>query len=514
MNYKESSYHRFFKFSFVIIISLLIFIGVILITVSTRVYRTSELKQLESTGSLYIKMFEDEYKKTGNISSEELQKLHYSFSNEEKLQIFIYDKDGKCIFAEGDYDRNDVSANNRFPAIGKELVSSSNVKDLPSEIKSQINKGKKKKYLRLDSKNLAKSEPLLLYGTKVTLPSGNSDTREKMYILFCGRTDRIDSFTLKMILIYCIIAAITIYLSYVLLSRRTKKLTIYEHDFLKISEMYVKGDFSETLSTDIDGIPKEIVQCVNALAENVKNSDDASKTFIANVSHELRTPITTVGGFVSGILDGTIPKSRQNEYLVIVSKEIQRLKILISSMLNMTKFETGTMTPNFRETNLTDLVIQTVLMFEKRIDEKNLEILGLDSERLLAVADADLMQQVIYNLVENAVKFVNHGGTLTFGFEKTDGMNCISIKNTGEGLKDNEIQQVFDRFYKTDASRGKDATGLGLGLAISRKIVHLHKGHIVVKSVYGEYTKFIIQIPDLEVRRDSADERTDNGRKR
>ena len=183
-------------------------------------------------------------------------------------------------------------------------------------------------------------------------------------------------------------------------------------------------------------------------------------------------------------------------------------------MLNMTKFESGTMMPNFRETNLTDLVIQTVLMFEKKIDEKNIEILGLDSERLIAVADADLMQQVIYNLVENAVKFVNTGGTLTFEFEKVDGMNCFSIKNTGEGLRDNEIQQVFDRFYKTDESRGKDAAGLGLGLAISRKIVHLHKGHIIVKSVYGEYTKFIIQIPDLSIRQDSGDERTDYGRKR
>lgn len=514
MNYKESSYHRLFKFSFIMIISALIFIGVILITIISHIYRGYELKQLEKTGDLFLKMFEDEYKKSGNISGEVLQKLHYSFSTEEKLKIYIYDKNGVCIFSEGDYDKEMINANNRFPAASKETVSSSDVKDLASEIKKEINKSKKKKYLQLDSKSLSKSEPYLLYGTKKTLPVNYSKDREKMYFLFCGRTDSINSFTLKMIIIYCVISAIVVYLSYVLLSRRTKKLTAYEYDFLKVSEMYVKGDFSEKLSTDIDGIPKEIVQYVNALAENVKNSDDASKTFIANVSHELRTPITTVGGFVSGILDGTIPKSRQNEYLVIVSKEINRLKILISSMLNMTKFETGTMTPNFRETNLTDLVIQTVLMFEKRIEEKNLDVLGLDSGRLVAVADADLMQQVIYNLVENAVKFVNSGGTLTFGFEKVDGMNCVSIKNTGEGLRDNEIQQIFDRFYKTDASRGKDASGLGLGLAISRKIVHLHKGHIVVKSVYGEYTKFIIQIPDLEIRHEPGGERTDYGRKR
>ena len=167
-------------------------------------------------------------------------------------------------------------------------------------------------------------------------------------------------------------------------------------------------------------------------------------------------------------------------------------------MLNMSRFESGTMRPNFRDTNLTELVIKTVLMFEKRIEEKQLQVEELDSERIIAEVDADLIQQVIYNLVENAVKFVNTGGTLSFRFEKENGICTIGIKNTGEGLKDNEIQQVFDRFYKTDSSRGKDTTGLGLGLSISRKIVHLHNGHIVVKSVYGEYTEFLIQIPEKQ----------------
>ena len=164
-------------------------------------------------------------------------------------------------------------------------------------------------------------------------------------------------------------------------------------------------------------------------------------------------------------------------------------------MLNMSRFEAGTLRPNFQETNLTELVIKVVLMFEKRIEEKKLEIEELDSSRLFAVVDADLMQQVIYNLVENAVKFVNEGGTLSFTFEEKEDMCTVGIKNTGEGLKDSEIEQVFNRFYKTDSSRGKDKTGLGLGLSISRKIVHLHNGHIVVKSVYGEYTEFLVQIP-------------------
>ena len=264
---------------------------------------------------------------------------------------------------------------------------------------------------------------------------------------------------------------------------------------MRITEKYSKGDFSESIPTNMGGRLKELADRINSLASDIESSEDTSKTFIANVSHELRTPMTTIGGFVEAILDGTIKKSQQQEYLIIVSNEIKRLRIVISSMLNMTRFESGTLTPNFRETNVTDLVIQTVLMFEKRIEDKNLSVEDLDSGRLIAVVDADLMQQVIYNLVENAVKFVNQGGTLSFSFEEADGICMIGIRNTGEGLKNTEIQQVFDRFYKTDSSRGKDITGLGLGLSISRKIVHLHNGHIVVKSVYGEYTEFQIQIP-------------------
>ena len=243
------------------------------------------------------------------------------------------------------------------------------------------------------------------------------------------------------------------------------------------------------------GSLKDLADRVNSLASDVENSEDTSKTFIANVSHELRTPMQTIGGFVDAILDGTIKKSQQQEYLILVSNEVKRLRILISSMLNMTRYESGTLTPNFRETNITDLVIQTVLMFEKKIEDKELSVEELDSSRLIAVVDPDLMQQVIYNLVENAVKFVNKGGTLSFSFEDLGNECIIGIRNTGEGLKDSEIQQVFDRFYKTDSSRGKDTTGLGLGLSISRKIVHLHNGHIVVKSIYGEYTEFQIQIP-------------------
>jgi signal transduction histidine kinase len=141
------------------------------------------------------------------------------------------------------------------------------------------------------------------------------------------------------------------------------------------------------------------------------------------------------------------------------------------------------------------LLIKTVLMFEKRITDKNVEVEGLEDAALQLYADEDLLFQVLYNLIENAVKFVNEGGVISFELQKENGMASITVKNTGEGLADDELSKVFDRFYKTDTSRSQDKTGLGLGLSIARKIVHLHEGHIVVRSVKGEYTAFEVQLP-------------------
>ena len=461
----------------VMLISVLVLLGVTVVSQCSSAFKKTRLNSLKKTGEIFTDTVREEYKMTGSFITDYIIRMQDTFTDRGNVRISMYDADGKCI----------------IDSDGKTYTGSSMKKTLRRSIDSED-------FLDLDSKSISENEPNLLYGTRfrVNREGETLIKGQKLYVLVYGDTDEISTFTLKITIYYTLIALIAFAAAYMLMKRKVRRYAVYEADFKKISEMYSKGDFSEKLSTDIPGTLSEIAASVNALAANVETSEETSKTFIANVSHELRTPMTTIGGFVDGILDGTIPKTRRNEYLVLVSNEVQRLRILITSMLNMSRFESGTMRPNFRDTNITELVIKTVLMFEKRIEEKQLQVEELDSERIIAEVDADLIQQVIYNLVENAVKFVNTGGTLSFRFEKENGICTIGIKNTGEGLKDNEIQQVFDRFYKTDSSRGKDTTGLGLGLSISRKIVHLHNGHIVVKSVYGEYTEFLIQIPEKQ----------------
>ena len=483
---RSSTYFRLFRFIYIVIITSLVLLGLLVIIISSGFYKNSKLNELQDTGDLFISCIKEGYKKDGRINSDEMYDLHAALVRDKNIEAFIYDADGKCLVSPNDYSLELSSGKFNFERDTK------SPDPLSDDLKDKIEDDE---YLDLDKNSYSRNEPRLIYGRRIFLKTDDNAIPVRMYAVFYGMTADINSFVLKVSLLYVFIAIVVAVVSFFVLRWRFRRLEAYEEDFLRISSMYAKGDFSEKLSTEIEGNMKEIAEYINALAADVESSEDTSKTFIANVSHELRTPITTVGGFIDGILDGTISKPKQGEYLALASKEIHRLKILITSMLNMTKFESGAMRPNFRMANITDLVVQTVLMFEKKIETKQLEVTGLDSNRLDVYVDTDLMQQVIYNLVENAVKFVDQNGTLSFSFEKNEEWYEVGVKNTGEGLTDNEIQQVFDRFYKTDTSRGKDTTGLGLGLSISRKIVHLHKGHIVVKSVYGEYTEFIIQLP-------------------
>ena len=239
----------------------------------------------------------------------------------------------------------------------------------------------------------------------------------------------------------------------------------------------------------------QLAMALNNMAQSLSTLEVTRRSFVANVSHELRTPMTSIAGFVDGILDGTIPPEKQPYYLRIVSDEVKRLSRLVRTMLNLSRLEAGEMQVNRANINIVDIICQTVFSFEQPIEKKRLEIRGLDRGKVMVDADPDLMHQVIYNLTENAVKFANEGGYLAFDFAVAGSRTRISVKNSGSGLSKEEIPKVFDRFYKTDRSRGLDKNGVGLGLYIVRSIVALHGGEIAVRSVEGEYTEFLFTVP-------------------
>ena len=312
------------------------------------------------------------------------------------------------------------------------------------------------------------------------------------YYLFAEMSDKpLTDYLTKLISVLAVVTLVVLAFIFLAIYAATMRIMMPIRDMTLAAKRFGEGDFSQKLYNDEQNELGFLANSLNEMAVSLEEIEETRKTFISNVSHELKTPMTTIGGFIDGILDGTIPKEKHKHYLRIVSQEVERLARLVRSMLNISKYESGEMTLSTENFDLMPVIVDTLMFFEDRIDGKNVEIRGIDHGRFMLDADKDLTKQVIFNLIENAVKFVNEKGYIEFGFEvNDDGMSTIKIRNSGEGLKENEINKVFERFYKTDPSRGIDKTGVGLGLAIVRSIIKLHDGTILVRSDPKEYVEF------------------------
>lgn len=260
-----------------------------------------------------------------------------------------------------------------------------------------------------------------------------------------------------------------------------------------------EGDFSVRVDESSQDEIGELAVAFNAMATSLADSECANRSFIANVSHELKTPMTTISGFIDGILDGTIPPDQEKKYLRIASSETKRLSRLVRTMLDLSRIDNGELHLRMRRFDLTNTMLNALLSFEQRIEEKNLQILGLENaESLYVDGDPDMIHQVLYNLIENAVKFTPDGGYIALKMEKQPGKTYMAIRNSGPGIAPDEVEMVFDRFYKTDRSRNKDKTGMGLGLYIVRTIIRQHGGEITASSIPGDYTEFSFFLPDKQ----------------
>lgn len=262
---------------------------------------------------------------------------------------------------------------------------------------------------------------------------------------------------------------------------------------------YASGDFSVRVQTKGKDEVAQLAESLNVMAVSLSAEEETHRSFVANVSHELKTPMTSIAGFVDGILDGTIPPERQEHYLRIVSDETKRLSRLVTAMLNLSRVDAGKLVVNATSFDLCEAVAGALLSLEKPINDRNLAVEGLeDCPRMPVCTDRDLLGQVVYNLLENAAKFSNEGGVIRITLRHADGRVFCTVWNSGSGIPAPELPHVFERFYKTDKSRGLDKNGLGLGLYLSHHIIRLLGGEITVRSVEGHWCAFEFWLPEDE----------------
>nr|HQH62528.1 HAMP domain-containing sensor histidine kinase [Clostridiales bacterium] len=303
-------------------------------------------------------------------------------------------------------------------------------------------------------------------------------------------------YVLAIIRMFAVSSLLALLISFITVYYMSYKFVKPLQQMSEATRKYAEGDFSYRVRLKGDDELASLAEAFNSMARDLATLEASRRSFVANVSHELKTPMTTIGGFIDGILDGTIEAEKRDSYLRLVSDEIRRLSRLVTGMLEMSKMESGEIDLKRRRFNISEQIFKTVLSFERSIQDKMIDIVGLEQiEDVFVNADEDLINQVIYNLIDNAVKFTPRGGTITLTAFLQGENAVVKVRNTGAGVSSEEIGRIFERFYKVDKSRSEDVRSAGLGLYIVKSIVELHGGNISVESVENEYTQFTFYLP-------------------
>lgn len=237
----------------------------------------------------------------------------------------------------------------------------------------------------------------------------------------------------------------------------------------------------------------ELAIAFNHMADSLAGLEGMRNSFMANVSHDLRTPMTTISGFIDGMLAGAIPPEKHEYYLGVISAEVKRLARLVASLLDISRMQAGDRKFNMTPFDICEMARQIIISFEQKLEAKRLDVEFLcDEDKMFVLADHDAIYQILYNICDNAVKFSREGGKyrVSLHLGEKDKKVHVTVFNEGQGIAPEDIPNVFERFYKSDKSRGLDKTGVGLGLFIAKTIIASHHEEIWVESEYGENCAF------------------------
>ena len=262
------------------------------------------------------------------------------------------------------------------------------------------------------------------------------------------------------------------------------------------ADAYAAGDFNYKIQVHSNDELGYLAASLNYMANELNTLEEDQRKFVSNVSHDFRSPLTSIKGYVEAMLDGTIPVEMQEKYLKIIVFETERLTKLTHSLLELNKYGSHGSMLDRSDFDINQTIKTTVQTFEGICKEKKISFhLILTGQSLFVTADMSKIQQVIYNLLDNAIKFSHHDSEITIETTEKNEKVFISIKDTGIGIPKESLSKIWERFYKTDLSRGKDKRGTGLGLAIVKEIISSHDENINVISTEGVGTEFIFTLP-------------------
>ena len=417
------------------------------------------------------------------------ESLHLLAANSEQLVILILDKKGNILVdsASGNYTGRNITLGQIEDLLSEEGgVSYSDLSSL------------------LAQRNLICARPIYVKG-----PISASDAQEDNdtehpsqtlvgYTLVCSPSDTVSGLTqtvVKTVFLSTLwVALATLIVVYFITERISSPL----REMSRAAKEYAAGKFDVRVPVKGKDEIAELAVAFNNMATSLQNLENMRSSFVSNVSHELRTPMTSIAGFIDGILSGAIPQEKQGYYLQLVYEEVLRLSRLVTTLLDLSRIQAGDR--KFVSTNfdIAEMARQILISFENRIEQKHLNVeFDCAEDRLMAYADRDAIYQVLYNICDNAVKFSKEGGVYRLSLLAKDKKIFVSVYNEGIGISPEELPMIFDRFYKSDKSRGLDKRGVGLGMYITKTIIDAHGQEIWVKSEYGSYCEFTFTLQQI-----------------
>lgn len=298
------------------------------------------------------------------------------------------------------------------------------------------------------------------------------------------------------LLVFVLCGVTVLVISFVVMFFLTKRMMRPLYEMSSVAHSYAHGDFSKRLNVNHANEYAPLAVAFNSMADGMDNLEQVRRSFITDVSHELRTPLTTISGFVDGMLDGTIPPELYGKYLTIVSEEARRVSRMVSSFLDVARIQSGQMTYVMKPFDITKTAGKALFAFEDKLRQGNIELIAdFPEEAVIVNGDEDSIYRVIYNLLDNAVKFTPSGGVIKCAVTPKADKAEIYVRNTGCGISKEDAAHIFERFYKADKSRSINRKGTGIGLYLVKSIIEEHGEDIILTSKEGEFAKFMFSLP-------------------
>lgn len=327
-----------------------------------------------------------------------------------------------------------------------------------------------------------------------------SDFKVKGYVVIHTSMSNIQAASDRMLNISYIMLVILFLLSLIILIFFTEMVYIPLRKITEATEQYASGNMHYEFSVESEDEMGYLAASLSYMASEIARAEDDQKKFVANVSHDFRSPLTSIKGYLEAMLDGTIPPEMHEKYLTIVLNETERLTKLTNSLLTLNNLNMKGMLLDKTDFDINTIIRNVAASFEGTCIQKTIAIeLVLTGDEMFVTADMGKIQQVLYNLLDNAIKFSHQNSVIKLETTEKHNKIFISVKDSGIGIPKDELKLIWDRFYKSDSSRGKDKKGTGLGLSITKEIIRSHGENINVISTEGVGTEFIFSLPKSDI---------------